>query len=334
MFNKGIVNGGIGLKHVFLGVALAAIICPAVSAQTAPDKAPEMITLLTGSEVATWTMPPEKPVHKTPVIFVHGGPGMYTTPGVFAKGAPLRAAGFTTVYFDQAGGGKSKRLAVKDYTVDRAVADLEAMRVSLKQDKIILWGSSWGASLATIYAVRYPDHVVGMILTSPGSYPGTHASHNYKITNRGKDDISKAVSAAASKIDKQGAAAETTLSQAEAGVLFDEVVNADLMGGLVCKGAKITPPTPGTGGNFYANRLIAKDLDKMKFKTGAPFAIPTLIVRGSCDFLSPDNADLFAKLFTTSVTTIAGTGHGLLENRTAIDAAFSDFAGGALAKVE
>ena len=293
-----------------------------------------MMTLTTGSEVATWTLAPEKPVHKTPVVFLHGGPGMYTTPGVISKGAPLRAAGFTTIYFDQAGGGKSKRLAAKYYTVERAIDDLEALRIRLGQDKIILWGSSYGSSLATIYAARHPQNVAGVILTSPGSYPGTFSKRDYTVTNRGKIDLSNEVSAAAGKIDREGAAAEATLSQADAGKLFDEVVNADLMGALVCKGAKLAAPAPGNGGNFYANRMIAKDLDKLKFKAGSSPTVPALILRGSCDFLPESNASRFAKLFGKSVTTIQGTGHGLLENRPAIDAAFSTFASGALASVD
>jgi pimeloyl-ACP methyl ester carboxylesterase len=302
----------------------------AASAQDAPV----MMSLATGSEVATWTLAPDKPAHKTPVIFLHGGPGMYTTAGVFVKGAPLRAAGFTTIYFDQAGGGKSKRLPAANYTIERAIADLEALRVKLGQDQLILWGSSYGAGLATIYAARYPAHVSAVILTSPGSYPGTRASHNYKPTNRDKVTYTKELSAAVRKVDRDGPAAETTLSQDSAGRLFDDIVNADLMGGMVCKGATIKAPPPGVGGNLYANRMIAKDLDKLKFGKPATIAVPALIIRGACDFLPESNAASFAALFSTNVTTIPATGHGLLENREAIDAAFAAFANGKLRNVK
>jgi pimeloyl-ACP methyl ester carboxylesterase len=306
----------------------------ALSSPVLAQQAPVMVSLTTGSEVATWTLPAEKPSHKTPVVFVHGGPGMYTSEGAKAKGATLRAAGFTTIYYDQAGGGKSKHLPAVNYTVERAVADLEALRVSLKQEKLVLWGSSWGASLATLYAAKYPDHVAGIILTSPGSYPGTHTKHDYKPTNRGKVKLSKELSAAAGKIDRSGAAAESSLSQDDAGRAFDVLVNADLMGGMVCKGSTMTAPSPGAGGNLFANRMIAKDLDKMSFKPTASIRVPTLILRGGCDFLSAGNAEAFAKLLGGTVTTVAGTGHGMLENRAAIDGAFSAFASGPLASVD
>jgi pimeloyl-ACP methyl ester carboxylesterase len=320
------------MKTTYILNAFAAL-SVSLFAPALAQEAPTMAKLSTGSEVATWTMAADKPTHITPVVFVHGGPGMYTTPRAMTNGAALRTAGFTTIYYDQAGGGKSPHLSAVNYTVERAVLDLEALRVSLKQEKLVLWGSSWGASLVTLYAVRYPEHVAGLILTSPGSYPGTHAKHDYKPTNRGKVKLSKELSAAASKIDRGGAAAESSLSQDDTGRALDVLVNADLMGGMVCKGSTITAPPPGAGANLFANRMIAKDLDKMSFKPATNVRVPTLIVRGECDFLSADNAEAFAKLLGGTVTTLAGTGHGLVERRAEVNAALSSFAGGALASV-
>ena len=307
---------------------------PVLAESNGDQPAPVMMDVSTGSQLATWTLPPDKLVHETPVVFLHGGPGMYTTPGVMGKGAPLRNAGFTTIYFDQAGSGKSKRLAAKDYTIERAVADLEAMRVKVGADKMVLWGNSYGASLATIYTARFPDRVAGIILTSPGSYPGTQSKRDYKTTNRGKIDLSPAISAAAGKIDSQGAAAESSLSQADAGALFDGLANVELMGAMVCKGAQLKFPAPGTGGNLFANRMIAKDLDKIKFKPPSVIDIPALIVRGSCDFLPETNAARYALLFKTSVTAIPQSGHGLMENPSALEATFAAFAAGPLAQVK
>ncbi len=315
-------------------IAVIAFYAMALPNPTYAQDAPTILTLSTGSELAQWTVSSPKPVHKTPVIYLHGGPGMYTTATAIERGAVFRDAGFNTIYFDQAGGGKSKQIAAKDYTVERAVADLEALRVTLGHDKIILWGSSYGASLGTVYASRYPEHVAGIILTSPGSYPGTKAAHNYKITNRDKVKLGKDLSKAAGKIDREGSAAEATLTQSTAGALFDEVVNADLMGGMVCKGSNIKPPLPGTGGNLYANRLIGKDLDKIRFKPKGTLKIPALILRGSCDFVAESSAQSFAALFEATVTPIANTGHGMHENRQAVEAAFATFALGPLSKVE
>jgi pimeloyl-ACP methyl ester carboxylesterase len=286
---------------------------------------PEMATLSSGSEVAIWTVKPEKPTRQTPILFLHGGPGMYTTPNAIKKGEALRAAGFTTVYFDQPGGGKSKRLAAADYTIDRVITDIEALRQHLGYEKLIVWGNSYGASLATLYATRYPDRTAAIILTSPGSYPDTKSPRNYKVTNEGKITYSKELQRAVSAIDAQGAAAEAKLSQEEAGRLFDEAVNADMMGRMVCKGATLASPLPGKGANLYANRMLSKSLDKTPFKLDALPKMPALIIRGSCDFLPIENAARFGKLFGTAVKTINGSGHGLLENPEAYDSTIAQF---------
>jgi pimeloyl-ACP methyl ester carboxylesterase len=292
-----------------------------------------MMTLSTGSEIATWTVEPDKKRHQTPVIYLHGGPGMYTEVRRFAEGEPLRAAGFTTLYFDQVGGGQSKPLAPGDYSVERALADLEALRVQLGQDKMILWGNSYGASLATLYASRFPGHVAGMILTSPGAFPGTSPKRNYAVTNRDKVIFAKDFQSAVSAIDSKGPAAVATVSQGDAGKLFDIAIAAELMEAMVCKGTQASPPALQGGGNLYANRLVSKSLGKIRFKPKPLPAMPTLILRGTCDFLPDVNAAQFGRLFGTTVTSIPDTGHGFLENRAAIEAALKGFASGPLATI-
>jgi pimeloyl-ACP methyl ester carboxylesterase len=321
------------MKTAIFGLLLATMHLGLGTQAKAETTPPEMVQLSTGSEVAVWTMKPEKVEKQTPVLFLHGGPGMYTTANAMNKGEAFREAGFTTVYFDQAGGGKSKRLAATDYTIDRVVADIEALRQKLGYEKMILWGSSYGASLATLYATRHPDRAAGIILTSPGSYPDTQSSRNYKITNEGKITYSKELKRALGSIDSQGAAAEAKLSQDEAGRLFDEAVNADMMGRMVCKGATITAPPPGSGANLYANRLLSKSLDKTPFKPEVLPRIPALIVRGSCDFLPIENAAKFGKLFGIDVTTIERSGHGLLENPEAYKSVMMRFAAESLKSV-
>jgi pimeloyl-ACP methyl ester carboxylesterase len=318
-----------------LCLALAIALSPAFSRAASPSQIePQSAVLSTGSEVATWSISPATLSHQTPIVFLHGGPGLYTEARRFDEGAPLRAAGFQTLYFDQVGGGRSKRLKAGDYSLDRAVADLEALRIYLGKEKMILWGNSYGASLAAIYAVRYPARVAALILTSPGTFPGTKPKRDYSLTNNAKADLGKAVSAAVSKIDSKGAAAEAEISQGDAGMLFDTVVAAELTGRMVCKGATISPPALAGGGNLFANRILLKSLEHLAFKPQAQRGIPTLILRGTCDFLPLSNAEAYGRLFGTVVTTIDASGHGLLENRTAVERAFRDFATGPLAAVE
>jgi proline iminopeptidase len=294
---------------------------------------PTMITLGTGSRLATWTIPALANARKTPVVFLHGGPGMYTTVGARNKGSSLRAAGFNTIYFDQAGVGLSDRIPAVQYTMLRAVDDVEALRVSLKVDKMILWGSSYGADLAALYARRFPDRVAGMILTSPGTFPGFNAKRNYSLTDRGKVNIGPALSKASGQIDKLGGAAEATIPQDVAGKLMDELVGVELMNGMVCKGTH-SSPVIGGGGNLYPNRMLAKELKKTTFPAGAPLGRPVLILRGTCDFLPMDNAERYRAAFGGTIVSIANAGHQFVENRAGVDAALTHFATTELAGVE
>ncbi len=322
------------MRFVLLAGLLLGLTAPGFAQSQISYALPDRVKISTGSELATWTLPPNRPENqrKTPIVFLHGGPGLYTEARRFGEGDVFRRAGFTTIYFDQVGGGKSGRIPASEYRLERLVADLEALRIAKGQDKIILWGNSFGASLAAVYADRYPNRVAGLILTSPGMYPGFAGKRDYSRTDRGKVNIGKPLSSAISKIDRDGGSAEANLSQADAGQLFDELVAAELMDGMTCKGATVqTAPLPG-GGNLYAQRAVFRDLKKLNFKPQPNPGIPTLIVRGSCDFLPRESAQKYVSQFNGTLVALEGSGHGLLEDRASVDRSIADFLNNALSK--
>jgi proline iminopeptidase len=103
----------------------------------------------------------------TPVIMLSGGPGLevdyMVTVGEFLP------ASYQRVLYEQRGTGRSKvRLAPETMTMQHVVEDLEALRVHLKQDRLLLVGHSWGGMLAMAYAAAHPDRVDRMILIGPG----------------------------------------------------------------------------------------------------------------------------------------------------------------------
>ena len=309
--------------------SLSLLLASVASAQTVPT----MVKLPTGSELATWSIMPTTEPRKTAIIFLHGGPGLYTEARRFDEGEVFRKAGFSTLYFDQVGGGKSGRIPATEYRLNRLVEDLEALRKAKGQDKILLWGNSFGASLATVYADRYPSRVAGLIFTSPGMYPGFDGKRDHSTTNSGKVTIGKPLSSAIGKIDREGGAAEAKLSQAEAGKLLDELVAAELMDGMTCKGSSVqTAPLTG-GGNLYAQRAVFRDLKKLTFNPQPVTGIPTLVIRGSCDFVPYESAEKYIRHFNGKMDMIEGSGHGLLENRAAVDRSIAAFLTGTLAGV-
>jgi pimeloyl-ACP methyl ester carboxylesterase len=319
-------------------VRLLAVLTFALAAQPTtanmPSK-PAMVTLGTGSRVAAWTFPGNGKTRQTPVIFLHGGPGGFTTTGVIDKGAALRNAGFTTVYFDQAGDGQSERIPATQYTLDRAVNDVEALRIALKVERIILWGSSYGADLAVLYERRFPSRVAALIFSSPGSFPGTRPKYDYSPTDDRNVEPSNALNDAARQIDRQGGAAEATLSQEAAGRLFDAEMNAQALDGrMICKGSAAPPPSGVTGGNLFANRMLLKELKRLKLTIGRVPARPAITIRGACDFVPFANARKYQTTYGGALVTIEKAGHGLRENQVDLESALRQFATGPLAAIE
>lgn len=301
-----------------------------LSAVAAPP--PVMVPLPTGSRVASWTISATSDVKRaTPIIFLHGGPGLYVEDRRLDEGAVFRELGFSTIYFDQAGGGRSDRLPVSEYSLARAVADLEALRVSLGHDHVILWGNSYGAALAAVYAQQFPDRVAALILTSPGVFPGFDAKRDYSVTARDKVEYSSAIRDAINRIDRSPSEAERQISQAAAGQLFDQLVSEELLNGVVCKGATVRPPPLPGGGNLYASRAIFRDVKHVKLPAESAAHVPTLIIRGTCDFIPASSAERYRSFFGGKLATVQGTGHGLMEHRDEVDAALRAFAGNDLA---
>jgi len=97
-----------------------------------------------------------------PVIFLHGGPGGGTDPDHRRYFNPEK---YRIILFDQRGCGKSKPHAeLRENTTWDLVADIERIREHLKIDKWLVFGGSWGSTLALSYAITHTDRVKGLVL--------------------------------------------------------------------------------------------------------------------------------------------------------------------------
>lgn len=97
-----------------------------------------------------------------PVVFLHGGPGGSCDPGHRRFFDPEK---YRIILFDQRGCGKSKPHASLDSnTTWDLVADLEKIREFLKIDRWVVFGGSWGSTLALAYATSHTERVLGLIL--------------------------------------------------------------------------------------------------------------------------------------------------------------------------
>jgi proline iminopeptidase len=97
-----------------------------------------------------------------PVVFVHGGPGGGCEPWHRQFFDPRR---YRIVLFDQRGCGKSTPHAeLRENTTWDLVADMEAIRGKLGIERWVVFGGSWGSTLALAYAEAHPDRVKALIL--------------------------------------------------------------------------------------------------------------------------------------------------------------------------
>jgi proline iminopeptidase len=102
-----------------------------------------------------------------PLLAIHGGLGLdhsYFEPWL----DPLES-GFQLIYPDLRGEGRSADVADSEFTLDKMIDDLEALRTALGIKRWAVLGHSYGGFLAQAYALKYSDAVAGLILadTSP-----------------------------------------------------------------------------------------------------------------------------------------------------------------------
>ncbi|MDE1969203.1 MAG: prolyl aminopeptidase [Alphaproteobacteria bacterium] len=97
-----------------------------------------------------------------PAVFLHGGPGAGATPTHRRFFDP---AIYRIVVFDQRGAGRSTPLGeTQDNTLRHLVADIERLRVHLGIERWLVFGGSWGSTLALAYAEAHPDRCSGLVL--------------------------------------------------------------------------------------------------------------------------------------------------------------------------
>lgn len=97
-----------------------------------------------------------------PVIFLHGGPGSGCNENHRRYFNPDK---YRIIIFDQRGCNRSKpNGCVENNSTQDILDDIESIRNKLNIEKLILFGGSWGATLALLYAERYPQHVLAIII--------------------------------------------------------------------------------------------------------------------------------------------------------------------------
>ncbi|MEJ7712063.1 MAG: prolyl aminopeptidase [Pyrinomonadaceae bacterium] len=97
-----------------------------------------------------------------PAVFLHGGPGGGIVP-LYRQFFDSQA--YRIVLFDQRGSGQSTPHAgLEENTTWHLVEDIETLRRKLGIEKWVVFGGSWGSTLALAYAETYPERVRALVL--------------------------------------------------------------------------------------------------------------------------------------------------------------------------
>lgn len=106
------------------------------------------------------------------MLWLHGGPGGAERPLFRLFNGALERR-FVVAYLDQRGAGRSYDPSAdpRALTIRRHLADLDAvvdhLRASLRRERLILVGHSWGAALGLLYARDHPEKVAACVGVAP-----------------------------------------------------------------------------------------------------------------------------------------------------------------------
>ncbi len=96
------------------------------------------------------------------VVLIHGFPDFWYS---WRDQMPALAKHFQVVAIDQRGYNKSDQpKGVKNYTVEKLVADVDAVLRHFKRDRAVIVGHDWGGLVAWAFAMTHPDKTERLVL--------------------------------------------------------------------------------------------------------------------------------------------------------------------------
>ena len=237
--------------------------------------------------------------HGVPVIFLHGGPGSSCKDHHRCFFNPEK---YHIILMDQRGAGRSRPLAkLENNTTDKLIGDMEMIRQALGIDKWLLFGGSWGATLALLYAQANTDKVLGLIIR--GAFLARDSDANWFLrdgVNRlfpeawqrfeqaiPKEEQSNLVQAyhfrlvSDDPLVRQEAAREWNMWGGA--VVLGEQFNADELGGEVPE-ASIAQASIET---HYALNNYFMDDNQILNNTLCLSTVPLTIIHGRLDYMCP-----------------------------------------------
>ncbi|WP_165356379.1 alpha/beta fold hydrolase [Sphingosinicella sp. BN140058] len=246
---------------------------------------------------------------RPPILFVHGGPGAALWQ--FFPALPMaRERGI--ILYDQLDSGRSDAPGdPANWTVDRFVDEIDAIRGALGVERLHLLGHSWGGIVANRYAARRPSGLKSLILQGAPLFARRAEASVQGLAAQLPDGAGDAVTAR-----KRGDPVDDAAYQkASAAFMRRHVYRTDMSNVAM----PYMAPTPEDRGNAVAKALVGDDLlagfgGVLRGFDDEPLlgrvAVPTLLLRGEFDLLSREaTRAVLPRLRHGRYAEIEGAGH-------------------------
>ncbi len=281
---------------------------------------------------------------KSPIIFVHGGPGGYIHSSIIETMTAFTSRGHDVYLYDQRGSGLSDRLpAYSDVSFEKHLQDLhEIITQKIKTEKVILIGHSFGANIVNHYAARHPALVDKLVFSSPGvmlphrQIKGRYADLDSLYLTPDSLDFTEPYNFVD---DVNLTAAKPKAIVATLGALLldvklisdtqmDRMLNAlaaTFTRGMVCDPANVLPEEGG-GGLYAYLATNNNDMPKVRDQL-ARVQAPVLVLQGQCEYIPFGAAMEYVDYYPNArYRFIENAGHIIWwEQREAYIAAIADF---------
>jgi proline iminopeptidase len=262
-----------------------------------------------------------------PAVFLHGGPGAGASPVHRRYFDPDR---YRIIIFDQRGAGRSRPHArIEENSTPQLVGDIEALRQHLGINRWLVFGGSWGATLALVYGIEHPTKCLGFVLRGVflGSdeetdwflhgmariQPEAHRAFTGYVPEAERDDLLNAYRRRIEDPDPQihlpaarawmGYETACSTLKPQSGGTFTSPANEQAAFSM----ARIST-------HYFANRFFLND-HSLVDRIGAIRHLPAIIVQGRYDLVCPiAAADRLARAWPDSeLVIVPDAGHSALE---------------------
>jgi len=254
---------------------------------------------------------------KTPVVFLHGGPGGYIHSSIINTLKELTNSGHDVYLYDQRGSGLSDRLEkFSDVSFAAHVEDLhEIISKKIKKEQVILIGQSFGGELIAHYSAYYPKTIEKMVFSSPGGLtPHRILNDQYVDLDslfRIPDTLKFITPYSFVKDVDRVALKPKAITLITGAMLLDKKLISDEQAdrilntlaskftkGMVCD-TKNVLPEEGGGGLYAFLATNQGDIPDVRDKI-RKLDIPIIVIQGQCDYIPFSLAYEYVSLYKNS----------------------------------